>query len=359
MENLIYDGILSFIKNRVDGKLLSSDENTWNIIASQCEYLPLSYKANFVRYQNTYFDAVYDDYTDISTVIYSGGIAIGIWPLCIFKKEGKYFLGSLGTEVLPPKLSGSRKSETQRRVYEKCIQLLKDISEYLNINAIDFCDTIMSNGVDLWCKKLMEHGCTLNKVTHQLFANLSMSDDELQKTWRRTNKYSVAKGNDDYDIKICDENCVDIPQVFKEFHRMHALVSGRETRSQKTWDILEFGVVHGNDTVGHSFVVMITDKTTNELAGAALFNTTHTTGIYSVAVYDRTRFSRPVGHIVQAVAINKMRSYGIKWYEIGERPYITDNNANEKTVNIGLYKEGFATNTFLKIYLTMNVLNSD
>lgn len=62
-----------------------------------------------------------------------------------------------------------------------------------------------------------------------------------------------------------------------------------------------------SEQAGADFVIFIRDKLTGELAGSALFATTPQTGLYCVAAYDRERFSRPVGHIVQAVAMDYMK----------------------------------------------------
>ena len=135
---------------------------------------------------------------------------------------------------------------------------------------------------------------------------------------------------------------------------MHTEVSGRETRPQKTWDIQLETIRESSPEKGWGFLVFIRDKATGQLAGSALFNTTPQSGLYSVAAYDRSRFSKPVGHIVQAVAMEQMRRKGIRWYEIGDRYYPSDSGAYEKMVDIGHYKEGFATHFFPKMFVRLD-----
>lgn len=356
--NHILDDVCSVFLDSVDGCLASEKSSDWRAVISECKNLPIYYKLNFIRYQTEYFSNAYEKFVDISSVIYRGGKAVGVWPLCIFKKEGLWQIGSLGGSLLPPKLSGHFKAETERKIYEKCLSSLYAIAKLLKIQYLDFSELIMENGVSSWCKKLMEHGCVVNRVSHHLFSDLSLSQDELQKRMRRTNKHSVEKGGGMFDIEICDESSEDIGKKFSEFHSMHVYVSGRETRSQITWNIQQEGVKSGNNVDGYSFAVFIRDKITKELAGAALFDTTHDYGLYCVGAYDRSRFSFPVSHVIQAVAMQKMRSLGVKWYELGERPYITDIDSSEKTVNIGLYKEGFATNTYVKLHLGLDLFEN-
>ena len=236
--------------------------------------------------------------------------------------------------------------------------MLKQLGQLFDIQYVEFTDTVMSEGLSQWIKKLMQTGGVCCGITHQLFTDLSLSEVEIQKRTRRTNKYNISKGNEDYEVNVYDENTTNLPTYFSDFHKFHASVAGRETRNQLTWDIQLQGIEYGSDTVGRSFLIFIRDKQTKELAGAALFDTTFTHGLYCVAAYDRSRFSKPVGHVIQAYAMGKMRSLGIRWYEIGERPYITDRNSNQKIVDIGHYKEGFATHTFLKIYIGLSLQNS-
>ena len=177
---------------------------------------------------------------------------------------------------------------------------------------------------------------------------------KTQNRIRRTNKYSIAKGQEEYDIELYDEKSPDLDEAFEEFHKMHSEVAGRETRSQATWDAQLDIIRESSAEKGRSFLVFIRDKATRQLAGSALFDTTPQTATYCVAAYDRTRFSKPVGHIVQAVAMEHMREKGIRWYEIGERNYPTDPGAYEKLVDIGHYKEGFATHFWPKVFVRLD-----
>ena len=113
-------------------------------------------------------------------------------------------------------------------------------------------------------------------------------------------------------------------------------------------------VINEGKEKGWSFLVFIRDKESKQLAGSALFDTNPQTGIYCVAAYDRSRFSKPVGHIVQAVAMERMREKGVRWYEIGERNYPADPGAYDKLVDIGHYKEGFATHFWPKVFVKIN-----
>ena len=65
-------------------------------------------------------------------------------------------------------------------------------------------------------------------------------------------------------------------------------------------------------------------------------------------IYDRALFDQPIGHLVQMLAIEEMKRRGIAWYRIGRRSYAGENPPPDaKEQNIGVFKEGFSTETRL------------
>lgn len=346
------DDVEDYLCKNIEAKLLEENVEDWCSCYKSIpkgKYVPLLYKPKMIEYQAEYYKDIFLFYKDISLVLYRGGKRVGIWPLCIFEDEKGIHFGTEGTFIHPPLFCGLSKMESQRAIIEKCLISLFDLLNKYGGKKIRCCETIMDSGCSQWTRKLMEHGARVVDTRWQAFADLYLSEEEIESRIRRTNKYSVAKGREDFDIEIYDESSTNIDMAFEEFHKMHYIVSGRETRSQSTWEIQKKSIAEGNRDVGRSFFILIRDKETKELAGAALFDTTVQSGEYSVAVYDRSRFSKPVGHIIQAVAMKKMQDMGIRWYEIGERLYPGDRDVNEKLINIGHYKEGFATHLFPRI----------
>lgn len=345
------------IISQLEARPMTEDIDNWYYCLDSIDkslYVPLQYKPEFLRYQAEYFKDVYHDYQDISMVLYRGGRPVGIWPVCVFSKDDQINFGTAGTALMGPLFPMLPKAEAQRAVIENCLKTLFSVLDE-NGGADLICnETIMDQGGSQWIRKLMEHGAKEQEPKWQAFVDLHLSQEEVQSRIRRTNKYSIAKGQDTYDIEIYDENSKNLDVVFNEFHTMHRDVAGRETRSQRTWDVQETIVRNGSDKAGRSFLIFIRDKETKALAGSALFDSTPQTGLYCVAAYDRSRFSKPVGHIVQAVAMEQMRSMGIRWYEIGERAYPGDAGVNDKLVDIGHYKEGFATHFFPRVFVHLD-----
>lgn len=353
----VIDDVVSKLYEKIEAKPLAEDISNWYLCLNTINksmYVPLQLKPGFISYQEAYFKNVYTDYRDTSMVLYRGGRPVGIWSICIYTNNEKIHFGTAGTSLMGPALPVLSKAEAQRAVIEKCLKALFDILEDHGGGNLVCNETVLDRGASQWMRKLMEHGAKVIDTKWQAFVDLTLSYEEIQSRIRRTNKYSVAKEQDVFDLEIYDESSENIYNAFKEFHSMHRKVAGRETRSELTWNIQEKIIREGSDKTGRSFLVFIRDKKTKELAGSALFDSTPQTGLYCVAAYDRSRFSKPVGHIIQAFAIERMKSYGLHWYEIGERAYPGDNEVNEKLIDIGHYKEGFATHLFPRVFVSLD-----
>lgn len=360
MKNLNFlNDIKKFLNNKFEFKYMTEDLDNWiRCINKQVSFfIPVSYKSSFIQYQELYFKDVYEEYMDLSMVLYRGGRAVGLFPFCIYKQNGVYSFGSNGGDVLEPVFVEDLKPESINSIIKNILIALKETVKEFSIDPeIRFSSYSLNEGISLFQRKLLELCAVCQSVKMISFVDLSNSYDAIQRKMRRTNKYSINKGNEDYNIDIIDGNdAVNIlDSTISYFREFHIRISGRETRSVDTWlkqlqnikDLRE----------GTDFVVSIKDRSTNKIVGMALFAATKLSSYYAVGVYDRERFKRPVGHVVQAYAIKHMQSLGIRWYELGDRYYPFNKDSNEKLLNISFYKEGFATNIYPKIVYTLNIL---
>ena len=347
--------LIEKIKEIIKGKefLLREDNHEiWENIYQSTSRATIRYKQNFIDYQNCYFKEYYESvsgfYEDCSFIVTRGKIPIGIVPFYIGYKDSKYFMGSNGeVGIYSPLIKeGYGSIETHRSIYDTIIRMYDEIAKLLGLSGWKSIFQAIGNveGME-WQKKIMEYSASLDYMKYNVFCDLSLSEDEILKSIRRTNKYSIKKGIDLFNVEIVDHSSPDIEEKFEQLRQYHIKIAGRETRSKNTWNIQLDGVKNHND-----FLVFIYDKETNELVGGALFNVSKYLGLYAVAAYDRSRYDQPIGHVVQWEAIKYMKNMGLKWYEIGERVYKTDRNYEEKLYNISHYKEGFSTNMFLYLY---------
>jgi FemAB family protein len=153
----------------------------------------------------------------------------------------------------------------------------------------------------------------------------------------------ISAGLRSWDVFVLSELNAN-PKDWLEFKRLHCEVAGRATRCDETW-AKQYEMVVG----GKGFLVGLRDTVHGRLIGAGFFQTTRDEGLYSVGAYDRTLFDKPLGHVVQQVAIQVMKERGLRWYCVGERHYRQDSPMpTEKAISIATFKQGFASHLFCR-----------
>lgn len=124
-----------FLSKYIDFKTIWEDQNAWNKLVSQVGTAQVQYKLFHLKYQESYFKEINESYSDMSIVIYRGGQAVGVWPLCVWKEGETLHIGSAGISskgaILPPLLPGLQKTEAQRKVFQLCISSLAAYFRYL------------------------------------------------------------------------------------------------------------------------------------------------------------------------------------------------------------------------------------
>lgn len=350
----------NIIKECFEFKWMYDDKESWmKMENSQLNTVLVSYAYYFVDYQNTYYSAIQDDFSDCSIVIYNGGTPQAIWPLSVSKngggETGSYVLGTFGQELLPPFVEEAKyNEESLRKLYKKCIGMIRKISTFLNIKTCQVKFLVMNKGNSLFYRKIREElDCFVTDILTECFVNLSYDEQEILSKIRRTNKYSIQKAKDYWKIEIVtkndDSNYID--ECFEQFKKLHFEVAGRKTRSDYSWEKQRNAVKDTED-----FLVMMREKS-GKLIGASLYCCTKTTCMYAVGAYDRGCFDKPVTHLSQWEAIKYCKKLNKKWYYVGRRPYIGDaSKPNEKELAIGHFKEGFATELYNSIIIRVNTL---
>jgi FemAB family protein len=138
--------------------------------------------------------------------------------------------------------------------------------------------------------------------------------------------------------------------VWDEFRDLHQKVSGRSTRSMRTWD-LHF------DSINHGDAFLVTLRgCDSQLVGAGLFFTSRDEGYYAVAAYDRSLFEMPIGHVAQLHAIREMKRRGVLWYGLGLRRYKQEHyRPTDKELSISEFKQGFSSHTIPRYKVSLHI----
>jgi FemAB family protein len=155
--------------------------------------------------------------------------------------------------------------------------------------------------------------------------------ERIRANIRKSYRSLIQSGKKEYDT-ILGMNV-------EPLHKLHIEVAGRITRGDETWERQQEAV-----DAGEAFLVYLLDKA-DCIVGGALFHRSRDEAAYAVGVYRRELHDAPLGHLVQAFAIEHMQVLGLRWYYLGLRAY----EANEKELQIAHFKEGWATHSFPRV----------
>ena len=173
-----------------------------------------------------------------------------------------------------------------------------------------------------------------DKVVYIGNIDLTINEKDIFKNIRKSYKSLINWGTKSFDLKTIDKNNYNM-QEFKSFKHLHFEASGRQTRSDKTWDI-QLQMIENNT----AYLVLAFEKT--KLVAGVFIQHDHSNAFYGVAVSDRSIMEegKSLTHSTLWYAINVAKLKGIKNFSFGDISKSSDDKLN----NINLFKKGFCTN---------------
>jgi hypothetical protein len=123
--------------------------------------------------------------------------------------------------------------------------------------------------------------------------------------------------------------------LFTRYREFHAVVAGRVTRGEKSWDAMFDWIAAGHGELVLGFLA------SGELVAGTIVVDGATTSYYASGVYDRERFDQPLGHWPLWLAMTRSAERGMRAFDLGDLPL--GGTGTEKEYSIGYFKRGFAT----------------
>lgn len=322
----------------VEFAFANEGERDWDSVLLRATDVDVPYTRHMVEYQNAYMISQSRSHGDLSLLFYDQGQPVAVWPFSVTQKENVAACGSNEGPVLPPLFTDGLVERCRKRIVNACLRCVEECSLAIGAAAWRGVQALRSGGVDLWHRQIMEKGAKAG-ISHQLCVNLSLDIGEIKRNFRKSYRPLISKGHKLWKLEV-HQSIGD--GVFLEFRDLHARAAGKITRNSRTWDMQKAAINERN-------AFLVTARAADSrLVGAALFYLSRTEALYAVGAYDRDLFDQPIGHAIQASAIDHMKSLGLRWYVLGDRPY-PSSGCSEKEFNIGRFKEGFATDFSLKI----------
>ena len=313
----------------------------WNESLSQLTYKPIELTSEMIDYQHAYMAEINSEIIDLSFIILSGGKTCGLWLLTASKTDSQWTLTSCGQPVVAPIFFDSTPRKLEKRFCSNAMAFFCNILDLGFKGPLATQQGPVGGGKDVlcteWYRQAMQHEAIVS-VGHDLYVDLTLPLEEIRSHFRKSYKPFINKGLREWNHSIFSSENID-KKSWEEFRNLHKTVSGKVTRGEITWDA-QFEMIKS----GKAFLVLLRDLKSDKLVGGGFFQYTQDEGIYSVSAFDRSLFDKPLGHVVQQLTIEHMKSMGLRWYRLGERQYLhCDNGVTKKEVDISMFKEGFST----------------
>ena len=287
---------------------------------------------------------------DLSVVFYANSVAVAIWPLTLYKEReslcmtSNYKLQSHCQAIIPPLIVDHTSIKQTKKILQQCLSFLRATHTINELSPI--CCQIQPSQDITWHRLLSPH---IEKIHYhqQLYLTLTRPINELVKDFRKSYRSLINQGLKLWNVELLHTLS---DHELEEIRQFHIKIAGKETRSLETWR-LQQNIINAQKC----FVIRLTDKTNDQLVGAAFFNVINRYASYSLGVYERSLFASPIGHVVQIEAIKHMIELEVTKYYLGERhqPYEYP-KPTEKQSSIGFFKEGFSNAVEISAKVTIS-----
>ncbi|MCY4259443.1 MAG: hypothetical protein OXC91_04175 [Rhodobacteraceae bacterium] len=162
--------------------------------------------------------------------------------------------------------------------------------------------------------------------------HLEAPPEEIVANVRKSHKYRINWGRRNITLSYVNADNPD-PAMFNRYQKFHKRIAGRVTRPQASWDIMYETIASGSGelSLGH-------DDTGTLVSGTLVIDNDKTSQ-YSSAVFERSKFDKPMGHWPVFDAILRAKSRGKTHFDLGDVP--SNGTASDKELSIGMFKRGF------------------
>lgn len=173
--------------------------------------------------------------------------------------------------------------------------------------------------------------------------DLDSDVDKIKASIRKRYISLINKSKRLIDFKIWNSQNID-HEVFMQCRDLHISVSGRETRSKRTWDCQY-------DAISKDDAFLITGMMDGKLVTFGYFLTSSNHCYYGVSASVRELFNIPVFHGLMWESILYAKSLNIKFFETGIHSFTDDENISDKLLNISNFKRGYGGKLYVKPHL--------
>jgi FemAB family protein len=328
------------------------EKDYWDFELKKLDMIPACYDGDFLEYQRNYFLSLsFIEVTPLRFIYQLTNKSQLFWPVLLLRSEDNTFsLETFGGGVCSPIAIQGIQEGVRSKAEAEMYNVLKKLMEFYFIKKVTVITNRRTNQLGKWYQKIAEESISA-LLSHNMYVALDWPMVDIFANFRKSYKNLVNKAKNLWKFEILSGEFEKL--IFEKYKLLHIETSGRQTRSDESWD-LQYQMILDKK----AFLIALFDSN-GELIGGGYFNYTRDEAFYSVGVYKRELFDQPLGHFVQFLAISFMKDLGIRQYFVGKRHYKSDiPSPEEKLLNISSFKNGFATHLDMEAHhILINIMN--
>jgi len=324
--------------------ILLAKKDTWDTELQKLDIIPVCYDGDFIEYQRNYYLSLsFVEVTPLRFIYQLTNKSQLFWPVLLLRSaDNNYSLETFGGGVCSPVAIQGLQQSVRSKAESEMYAVLGKLMQLYSIKTVTVITSRRTNHLGKWYQKVAEESSSAI-LSHNMYVALDWSMADIFANFRKSYKNLVNKAKNLWTSEVLSGEFE--KAIFEKYKLLHIETSGRQTRSDESWD-LQYQMILDKK----AFLVVLFDSN-QELIGGGYFNYTRDEVFYSVGVYKRELFDQPLGHLVQFLAISFMKELGIRQYFLGRRHYKSDiPSPEEKLLNISGFKHGFATHLDMEVH---------
>ncbi len=266
-------------------------------------------------------------------------------PLCAYlflvnKNEDGTFECNYGSEI--PGLIFIE-DEIDKKILSEFIKQLSSLKQSFTNLKFTFP---LSNKLNKGYEEIIKNFKFTHKTNWARAISLEKGENQLWVELRKSYKSVINKGIREQKILLVDHINFN-KNILKEMQELHYKVSGRITRSNKTWE-LQF------DSIKKDFGFVFCSLNNKNLLAAVYFIKSSINAYYSVGIFTKEAKEKNYGHCLIWKAIQYCKLRGLKICELDMSiNFNLEDNKDEKLRTISYFKSGFGGDIYPKYEISI------
>lgn len=190
--------------------------------------------------------------------------------------------------------------------------------------------------------KCFESGAS-SELSYSAVVDLNMDEAQIWTDVRKRYKSYINWGKKNLKSVYINRDNVN-ESLYWDFWSFHKIISGRETRPKRSWELSLDRIASGQGEV-------ILGYLDDELVSGVYTRFSGTHAYYGTGVFDREKFDKPISHWPIYDSIIRSRDYGCQYYDIGN--FYTPGVVSDKEYSIGYFKKGFTSRYEISLIWTL------